>query len=795
MLIKDLSLRADDMKNSKRRQININLIVLGVIFAITFVSLFTYIPLYLNTLEQKTQDIKQDAELQSILLKQIFKPVINAKTLYSKNRNTQLALQEIKSLWFELNRDRPQQEFFLVHKNPTTDKIELVLSSKAGTTFPGTVRLVKPTMYMAIGGHYGVQSITDISNSTVLTAYAPVIPKEWGVIIKYEQQTINPSLIETLSYTLFAALLITLIIWLVLRLTLRHINNRVTSSEERYEQLLENSPDWIWEIDKLGIIKYSSKQVYSILGYQPEEVLLKPLSAFFDPQDAKTSTLNWQQKIMLKEPFSDLELGLLNKSKEHVYMLVSGQPIFNKSHNLIGYRGIAKNISTLKQHDKNILNLAFYDPLTKLANRLNFIETLKKHIKSQSATALKPSALLFIDLNGFKPVNDIEGHESGDKLLTIIAQRMQNHARMTDLVARFGGDEFVILIKQEHTTRPTEFQRNLEHYLDRLLEKIAEPIHINNKQLKIGASIGVAIIPKDGNNVSAILNHADVAMYQAKSKGKSNYHFYDQFTQTNMDKLLKSSAELKQAISKDQFQLYYQFQYDSDSDKIIGMEAFLRWHHPETHKILPANEFLTLAYNTNNINAIDEWVIKTAAKDIHKLNQKGIKAPPISINLSTQKLEESTLPRAFEEAIKRNFISASALKIEITENTLLHDLEKSRHTIEQLRQQGIKVCIDNFGTGYSSLSYIQALPIESIKIDKSFIENIATSHSDLQMCRTFIQLGESLKIDVIAEGIQSEVQSEILKKEGCHKLQGYLYSNPKPIDKIIIELSKNPLSI
>ena len=225
------------------------------------------------------------------------------------------------------------------------------------------------------------------------------------------------------------------------------------------------------------------------------------------------------------------------------------------------------------------------------------------------------------------------------------------------------------------------------------------------------------------------------------------------------------------------------------------MEAFIRWHHPETHKILPANEFLKLARDTNNIIAIDKWVINTVAQHIAKLNKAGITLPPISINLSTEELEENTLPRMVEDTIKRNFISAKSLKIEITETSLLHDLEKSSRTLQQLRNLGVKVCIDNFGTGYSSLSYLQALPIETIKIDKSFIQNIATSHSDLQMCRTFIQLAKSLQLDIIAAGVQSSVQKDILQKEGCYLSQGFLLSQPAPLSKIIKYLQENPLAL
>ncbi|WP_321324824.1 EAL and GGDEF domain-containing protein [Thiomicrorhabdus sp.] len=781
------------MNNIKNRQININLIVLGIVFAITFVSLFTYFPIYSNALEQKSQEMEDSAELQAILLKQIFTPVIKANSLYAKERETKTALEEIKSLWFKLNSNKPHQEFFLVHKNQTSGRLELLLSSKGDSPRPRHERLIKPSMYMAINGQYGVQSITDISDNIVLAAYAPIIDDEWGIVIMYDQSKMTPLFIENIAYTVFSALLISLIIWLVLRITLRNLSSRITQSEERYQQLLETSPDWLWETDEKGNITYSSHQTYALLGYKSDEILSHPINSLFANKDAKTSSLIWQQKLMLAEEFNNIEIEFLHKAGQLIYIQLSGRPMFNKRKKMIGYRGIARDITPLKQRENKINNMAYFDSLTHLANRRFMIDKLSKRISNQASSTLKPSSIIFIDLDNFKKINETRGHETGDHLIKIIAKRLQDYIPETDLLTRFSGDEFVILTKQTTDIIPSEFHNKMVNYLINLLAKINTPIHFDDKSIQVEASIGIAIIPKDGNTVSEILKNADNALLQAKSSGKNHYHFFDQSNQTKELERLKNSKQLKQAIAEQEFEVYYQLQYNTITNKIIGMEALLRWHHPESHKILSANEFLKNAYDTNHIVEIDEWVIKRVGKDIAKLTQTGINIPPISINLSSQKLEESSLPKMLEDTIKRNFISSSSIKVEITEGSLLHDLDKSMRTLQHLRQLGIKVCIDNFGIGYSSLSYIQSLPIESIKIDKSFIENIATSNSDMQICRTFIQLAKSLHLSIIAEGIQSEIQSEILKKEGCYIHQGYLYSRPESLDNIIDELSQNPL--
>jgi len=784
----------DDMNDIKKRQININLIVLAIVFAITFVSLFTYFPIYSNALEQKSKELKQNTELQAILLKQIFNPAIKANSRYAKKRETEIALKKIKSLWFKLNFKKPHQEFFLVHKNPTTEKLELTFSSKGGTPLPGHVRLIKPTMYMAINGQYGVQSITDISDNIVLASYAPIIDNEWGVVIMYDQSSMTPHFLDNITYTVFSSLLISLIIWLVLRVTLRNLNTKIIRSEERYQQVLSTSPDLVWETDDKGKITYLSHQISPLLGYKSDDILSHQFSSLFANKDSKISNLIWQQKFMLGERFHNIEIEFSHKSGQRVYMQLSGQPIFNKRKNIIGYRGIARDISPLKHCENKNNNMAYFDSLTHLANRTFMVDKLSKRIKNQVSSTLKPSSIILIDLDNFKKINETQGHHTGDQLIKIIAKRLQDYLPEAALLSRFGGDEFVILTKQTTEMVPSEFHNKMVNYLTNLLTKINAPIHLDDKSIQIKVSIGIAIIPKDGNTLSEILKNTDNALLQAKLSGKNRFQFYDQSNQTKKLEKLKNTKQLKQAITKQEFELYYQPQYDTETHKIIGMEALLRWHNPETLKILSANEFLKNAYDTNNMAEIDEWVIKTVGKDIAKLTQAGVNIPPISINLSSQKLQETSLPKTLEETIKRNFISASLIKVEITESSLLQDIEKSMRTLQQLRILGVKVCIDNFGTGYSSLSYIQSLPIESIKIDKSFIENIATSNSDMQICHTFIQLAKSLQLSVIAEGVQSELQAQILNKEGCHIHQGYLYSRPESLKKITAQLNHSPLS-
>jgi diguanylate cyclase (GGDEF)-like protein len=395
------------------------------------------------------------------------------------------------------------------------------------------------------------------------------------------------------------------------------------------------------------------------------------------------------------------------------------------------------------------------------------------------------SALLFIDLDGFKEVNDFQGHEIGDQLLIELSNRMQKLASRKNRVFRLGGDEFVILFRCPDKILMTQFKQRLHDYIEQLLHIVNTPMTVDGHNLLVSASIGVAIIPQDGRTSSEVLSHADSAMYQAKRGGKNCYRYFDSNMQAIEDRQKQMAREIQEAIINNEFQLYYQLQIDSKSKEIYGMEALIRWPHPTTNALISPSEFIQVAVEANHIQSIDEWVIEQATRDIAELQKFTNRSIPVSINLSAKTLENPKLPKKIIQQIEKHHLAPADLRLEVTETSLLNNLDRAIDSLNILRHRGIQTSIDDFGTGYSSLSYLQTLPIDTLKIDKSFIDKIATSQSDVQICRSIIQLAVSLDKKIIAEGVQSEIQQQILENEGCHIIQGYLYAEPQPFTEII----------
>lgn len=355
-------------------------------------------------------------------------------------------------------------------------------------------------------------------------------------------------------------------------------NKKINHSQTRYKQLAESSMDWIWETDLHGNLIYCSDQCFNILGYTPIEMVGKPIFNYLLPSQAKESEQQILQFMQQKKDIYNLEINFESKIGSTVSVLMHGQVYRNEHGKIIGYRGIIRDITKQKEKNESIINMAFYDPLTKLPNRPNLINRLNDHldeiIKRRDLTL---SALLFIDLDGFKDVNDSQGHEVGDMLLKAIAERMQKLSAEPNQVFRFAGDEFVVIVRCKNQLLMPDFKLLLEEYLKRLLAVINTPLVIDHQNIMVSASVGIAMIPQDGRTSSEILSHADSAMYRAKHDGKNCFRYFDASMQELADQRKQMISEIKHAIEHKEFQLYYQLQIDSQNQKIYGMEALIRW--------------------------------------------------------------------------------------------------------------------------------------------------------------------------------------------------------------------------
>lgn len=412
-----------------------------------------------------------------------------------------------------------------------------------------------------------------------------------------------------------------------------------------------------------------------------------------------------------------------------------------------------------------------FDPLTNLPNRRMFLEHLQHAIKKSDSNTL-PLALLFLDLDQFKHVNDSLGHALGDNLLAEVAQRITSCVRESDIVARLGGDEFTIILSNVKNLRCVE-----RISLD-VLRKIADPFYVDERALYLSASIGIAIYPNDGKEIDILLKQADQAMYAAKNLGGNRYQFFTLALQETAETKVRIINDLRSALIDDQFQLYYQPIVELSTNKVFKAEALIRWIHPINGIINPC-QFIHIAEKTNMIAAIGDWVFRNAAqytKQLRLLNPDF----QMSINVSPLQFENNSKATKWISHLNKLGIPAESITIEITEGLLLDLTEAVKQQLTQYREAGIEMAIDDFGTGYSSLAYLKKFDIDYIKIDRAFVNNLAVENSDMVLCEAIIDMAHKLGFKVIAEGVETEAQLALLKQAGCDFGQGYLFSKPIP---------------
>ncbi len=423
------------------------------------------------------------------------------------------------------------------------------------------------------------------------------------------------------------------------------------------------------------------------------------------------------------------------------------------------------------RNQKDILHYqAHHDPLTDLPNRFLFDDRLKQSIKQAERNETK-IAVLFIDLDHFKSINDSMGHKVGDELLVEVARRLKSQIRQTDTLARLGGDEFSIILN--------EMAKNddVVGVTQGLLEIMNTPIELVDQSFYVTLSVGVVIYPDDGKVPEELLKHADAAMYQAKDDGRNSYQFYTQAMTEKAFERIAMETSFRNALSKEEFVVHYQPQVNAVTDQFIGMEALVRWMHPDMGLISP-DKFLAFAYDTGLIIPLDRWVMKTAMTQYAKWYAEGLQPGVLAVNLSVRQLRKEGCVEAIRHLLEETGCKPEWLELEITEEEIMDDSSKAIRVLTKIQELGISLAIDDFGTGYSSLSQLKRLPINKLKIDRSFIRDLPDDEEDVVISKTVIALSRNMGLSVIAEGVETKQQKDFLLQNGCHYIQGFYYSKP-----------------
>ena len=516
----------------------------------------------------------------------------------------------------------------------------------------------------------------------------------------------------------------------------------------------------------------SSNRAFStITGYSTEEALssVPPLFERGTHIDAMLQALD------IGGDWSG-EVEWISKDGNLCYEWVTVTKVLDERGEITNYIIIFSDISEKKRAEEHIQYLAFYDPLTNLPNRV----LLEDRVNQIIATAKRENsraAVIFIDLDHFKTINDSLGHQAGDKILIEVSKRLKRSVREQDTVARQSGDEFIIVLPSLNTAADAAF------VTEKILEELTLPYYIGDNEFRLTASIGVSIYPEDGDNFSRLVMNADAAMYHAKESGRNNTQFFVDEMNRRAAELLALETRLRRAIEREEFELHYQPQVDLQSGDIVSLEALVRWRDPEHGMISPA-EFIPVAEERNLIDAIGHWVLREACRQNRAWQDAGLPKLAVAVNISAVQFRRRDLVQEIADVLRETGLDARYLELEVTETTVMHDAEQLIWTLEQLRALGVHLAIDDFGTGYSSLSYLKRFAIDKIKIDRSFIRDIPADQDDHSIVRAIIGLGKQLNLIVVAEGVETSEQLAALRDSDCDALQGFYFSRPLPVTGI-----------
>lgn len=537
-------------------------------------------------------------------------------------------------------------------------------------------------------------------------------------------------------------------------------------SEQKFRLITEHSSDLIRIIDEAGVIKYASPSHKTILGYEPEELEGKSLFAILHPDDVPFVQKRLRYK---KKEHDSLEYRVRTKQGNYVWIESHTSSIFDENGQFLHYIFVGRDISERKAYEEKLEQMAFYDALTGVANRRFFQEQLVKQIEQAKQNNTR-FALMYLDCDRFKWVNDAFGHDVGDELLRNFAARLKTCLSKSDIIGRWGGDEFAVLLSR------VQSKEEAARVAQQIIQSMQIPWNIKNHEFILTSSIGIAFYPEDGQTVEELLSHGDQALYQAKTEGRNKFYFYEKTLTEHMQRLILLENHLKQALEQNAFHLVYQPQIELATGQLIGVEALLRYTHPTLGAVSPI-EFIPICERLNMIDEITEWVLQEAARQLKDWKEKGLHIR-MAVNISPLNLENKTFINKLISIFEKNHCDLHDLELELTETALAKSIEEVSKVLEKLREIGVRIALDDFGSGYSSLVYFKDFPIDKIKVDRSFVKEIPKKERDIAILDSIILLSKRLGIEVICEGVETEEQASYLQMLGCEFAQGYYFSRP-----------------